>query len=103
MGISIVLITQQRIVTDGSRLRLSDVQGPPTLLIQSETRCTTTPSIPNDALLIYFTDATLASAFVARSCIGAKVKTDGGARMSRSRESGRDCTGRRAGSRAKIR
>ena len=80
-----------------------EVQRPPTVLIQSETRCTTTPSIPNDALLIYFTDATLASAFVARSCIGAKVKTDGGARMSRSRKSGRDCTGRRAGSRAKIR
>jgi hypothetical protein len=32
----------------------------------------------NDALSIYFTDATLASAFVTRWCIGAKVETTGG-------------------------
>jgi len=32
----------------------------------------------NDALSIYFADATLASAFVARWCIGAKVETAGG-------------------------
>jgi len=32
----------------------------------------------NDALSIYFAEATLASAFVARWCIGAKVETAGG-------------------------
>ena len=32
----------------------------------------------NDALSIYFADATLASAFVARWCIGSRVETAGG-------------------------
>jgi hypothetical protein len=32
----------------------------------------------NDALSIYFADATLASAFVARWCVGTKVETAGG-------------------------
>jgi hypothetical protein len=32
----------------------------------------------NDAVSIYFFDATLASAFVARWCAGSKVETDGG-------------------------
>jgi hypothetical protein len=32
----------------------------------------------NDAISIYFADATLASAFVTRWCIGAKVETAGG-------------------------
>jgi hypothetical protein len=32
----------------------------------------------NDAVSIYFADATLASAFVARWCAGAKVETAGG-------------------------
>ena len=32
----------------------------------------------DDALSIHFADATLASAFVARWCIGAKVETAGG-------------------------
>jgi hypothetical protein len=32
----------------------------------------------NDAVSIYFADATLASAFVARWCVGAKVETAGG-------------------------
>jgi len=32
----------------------------------------------NDAMSIYFLDATLASAFVARWCTGSKVETDGG-------------------------
>jgi len=32
----------------------------------------------NDAISIYFADATLASAFVARWCIGWKVETSGG-------------------------
>jgi len=32
----------------------------------------------NDALSIYFADATLASAFVARWCVRAKVETAGG-------------------------
>jgi hypothetical protein len=32
----------------------------------------------NDAVSIYFADATLASAFVARWCAGSKVKTAGG-------------------------
>jgi hypothetical protein len=32
----------------------------------------------NEALSIYFADATLASAFVARWCVGAKVETTGG-------------------------
>jgi hypothetical protein len=39
----------------------------------------TTPSgsrgVVNDALAIYFADATIASAFVARWCIGGKVET----------------------------
>jgi hypothetical protein len=37
-----------------------------------------TRGVPNDALSIYFGDATLAGAFVARWCVGAKVKTAGG-------------------------
>jgi hypothetical protein len=37
-----------------------------------------TRGVLNDALSIYFADASLASAFVARWCIGAKVKKDGG-------------------------
>jgi hypothetical protein len=32
----------------------------------------------NDAISIYFADATLAGAFVARWCTGAKVETAGG-------------------------
>jgi hypothetical protein len=32
----------------------------------------------NDAISIYFAEATLASAFVARWCVGAKVETAGG-------------------------
>jgi hypothetical protein len=32
----------------------------------------------NDAISIYFADATLASAFVARWCVGARVETTGG-------------------------
>jgi hypothetical protein len=39
----------------------------------SETR-----RVLNDALSIYFGDATLASAFVARWCVGTKVETAGG-------------------------
>jgi hypothetical protein len=34
--------------------------------------------ILNDAISIYFADATLASAFVARWCVGSKVETVGG-------------------------
>jgi hypothetical protein len=37
-----------------------------------------TRGVPNDALSIYFADATLASAFVARWCVVAKVETAGG-------------------------
>jgi hypothetical protein len=37
-----------------------------------------TPGVLNDALSIYFADATLASAFVAWWCVGAKVETVGG-------------------------
>jgi hypothetical protein len=37
-----------------------------------------TRGVLNDALSIYFGDATLASAFVARWCVGAKVETAGG-------------------------
>ncbi|HYZ40189.1 MAG TPA: hypothetical protein VE687_06125 [Stellaceae bacterium] len=32
----------------------------------------------NDAISLYFADATLASAFVARWCVGSRVKTAGG-------------------------
>jgi hypothetical protein len=32
----------------------------------------------NDAVSIYFADATLAGAFVARWCIGSKIETAGG-------------------------
>jgi hypothetical protein len=41
----------------------------------------------NDALSIYFADATLASAFVARWCVGAKVETAGGGFQARKEES----------------
>jgi hypothetical protein len=37
-----------------------------------------TRGVPNDAISIYFADATLASAFVARWCVVAKVETAGG-------------------------
>jgi hypothetical protein len=37
-----------------------------------------TRGVLNDAISIYFADATLASAFVARWCVGAKVETAGG-------------------------
>ena len=37
-----------------------------------------TRGVLNDALSIYFADATLASAFVARWCVGAKAETAGG-------------------------
>ena len=37
-----------------------------------------TRGVLNDALSIYFADATLASAFVARWCVRAKVETAGG-------------------------
>jgi hypothetical protein len=37
-----------------------------------------TREVLNDAPSIYFADATLAGAFVARWCIGAKVETTGG-------------------------
>ena len=37
-----------------------------------------TRGVLNDALSIYFAEATLASAFVARWCVGAEVETAGG-------------------------
>jgi hypothetical protein len=37
-----------------------------------------TRGVLNDAISIYFEDATLASAFVARWCVVAKVETAGG-------------------------
>jgi hypothetical protein len=37
-----------------------------------------TRGVLSDALSIYFGDATLASAFVARQCVGKKVETAGG-------------------------
>jgi hypothetical protein len=37
-----------------------------------------TRGVLNDALSLYFADATLASAFVARWCAGTKAKTTGG-------------------------
>ena len=37
-----------------------------------------TRRVLNDALSIYFADAALASAFVARWCIGVRVETAGG-------------------------
>ena len=37
-----------------------------------------THGVMNDALSIYFADATLASAFVSRWCVGATVETTGG-------------------------
>src|SRR5215468_7833281 len=69
---------------------------PPTGLGQRHTRITAwldencgaegwamTPSgtrgVLNDAVSVYFADATLASEFVARWCAGAKVETTGGA------------------------
>jgi hypothetical protein len=39
---------------------------------------TGTRGVLNEALSIYFGDATLASAFVARWCVGANVETAGG-------------------------
>ena len=58
-----------------------------------------TRGVLNDALSIYFADAALASAFVARWCVGTKAETTGG--VFRVREDGpeprigRDCIGRR--------
>ena len=37
-----------------------------------------TRGVLNDAISIYFADATLASAFVARWCVGSKAETAGG-------------------------
>jgi len=55
----------------------------------------------NDAVSIYFADATLASAFVARWCIGPRSRRPAACsrcvQMSRRRGSGRGCTGRREG------
>ena len=60
----------------------------------------------NDAISLYFADATLASAFVARWCVGPKVETAGGVfqvrRMNRRRGSGRGCIGRREGRPAPV-
>jgi hypothetical protein len=56
-----------------------------------------TCGVLNDAVAIYFLDATLASAFVARWCAGFVVETAGGVfrveRISRQRGSGLGCTG----------
>ena len=68
---------------------------------------TMTPSgtrgVLNDAISIYFADATLACAFVARWCVGSKVETAGGVFQVRENEPaarvGRGCTGRREGER----
>jgi hypothetical protein len=52
----------------------------------------------NDALSIYFEDATLASAFVFRWCVGAsrrQAASSKSERMSRSRALGLGCIGRR--------
>ena len=58
-----------------------------------------TRGVLNDALSIYFADATLASAFVARWCIVAKVETAGGVFEVREDEPeprvGTGCTGHR--------
>jgi hypothetical protein len=43
--------------------------------------------VPNDAISIYFADAALASAFVARWCAGSKVETAGGVFQVREDES----------------
>jgi hypothetical protein len=66
---------------------------------------TMTPSgtrgVLNDATSIYFADATLASAFVARWCVGSKVETAGGVFCVREDDPtprvGQDCIGRREG------
>ena len=42
----------------------------------------------NDALSIYFAEATLASAFVARWCVGARAETTGGVFQVREDEPG---------------
>jgi hypothetical protein len=52
-----------------------------------------TRGVLNDSLSIYFADATLASAFVTRWCVGAKVER----RMSWRHGSGPSCLGRREG------
>jgi hypothetical protein len=50
----------------------------------------------NDAVSLYFLDATLASAFVARWCAGSRAETEGAcsecATMNLSRASGQRCT-----------
>jgi hypothetical protein len=57
-----------------------------------------TRGVLNDAISIYFADATLASAFVARWCVGSKVEATGGVFRVREVEPaprvGRGCTGR---------
>ena len=55
----------------------------------------------NDTISVYFADATLASAFVARWCAESKVETTGGLSQVREDEPaprvGRGCIGRREG------
>jgi hypothetical protein len=57
-----------------------------------------TRGVLNDAMSLYFADATLASAFVARWCVGSQGETagacSGSGRMSRRRGLGPGCTGR---------
>jgi hypothetical protein len=47
-----------------------------------------TRGVLNDAVSIYFADATLASAFVARWCVGSKIDTAGGVFQVREDEPG---------------
>jgi hypothetical protein len=51
----------------------------PASLVQPVARAPlVTRGVLNDAISLYFADATLASAFVARWCVGSKVETAGG-------------------------
>jgi hypothetical protein len=63
-----------------------------------------TRGVLNDAISLYFADATLAGAFVARWCVGSKVEPAGGVFQvrgtSQRRGSGRDCIGHPEGSAA---
>src|SRR6266403_4825971 len=62
--------------------------------------CAMTPSglrgVLNDAVSIYFADATRASAFVARWCAGSKIETAGGVFQAREAEAGAADRGRAA-------
>jgi hypothetical protein len=74
---------QYRLRHSSSMYRTMTVSGSPLCIVEKPAVVVPmTPSgmrgVLNDAISIYFADVTLASAFVARWCVGSKVETTGG-------------------------